>query len=101
MRSMLKALGLTIWGLVALGLLAIFMFVGYELARKYRATNDSAAESASISNDKTLSTPQYHSDHTAAASAVPYTPDSTRKFLEKAVQKSRQQGSDRLWTATR
>jgi hypothetical protein len=33
MGSLLKALGLTIWGLIAVGLLAIFIFVGYQAAR--------------------------------------------------------------------
>jgi hypothetical protein len=32
MGSMLKALGLTIWGLIAFGLLVVFIFVGYEAA---------------------------------------------------------------------
>jgi tetratricopeptide (TPR) repeat protein len=37
--SLLKALGLTIWGVTALGLVAIFIFVGYQAALKYRAAN--------------------------------------------------------------
>jgi hypothetical protein len=37
MGSMLKALGLTIWGLIAFGLLVLFIFVGYLAALKYRA----------------------------------------------------------------
>ena len=36
--SLLKALGLTIWGLIAFGLLALFIFVGYEAALKYRSS---------------------------------------------------------------
>jgi hypothetical protein len=39
--SILKALGLTIWGLIGFGLLAIFIFVGYEGALKYRASSGS------------------------------------------------------------
>jgi tetratricopeptide (TPR) repeat protein len=35
-RSLLNALGLTIWGLVAFGLLIVFMFVGFEAAMKWR-----------------------------------------------------------------
>ena len=44
MGSMLKALGLTIWGLIAIGLLAIFIFVGFEAALKYRAANSDQAK---------------------------------------------------------
>jgi len=39
--SILRALGLTIWGLIGFGLLAIFIFVGYEAALKYRASSGS------------------------------------------------------------
>jgi tetratricopeptide (TPR) repeat protein len=39
---LLKALGLTIWGLVALGLLAVFIFVGYQAALKFRSPDPMA-----------------------------------------------------------
>lgn len=48
MGSLLKALGLTIWGLVAFGLLAIFIFVGYEAALKFRGPSAPAAEAHSM-----------------------------------------------------
>jgi len=44
MGSLLKALGLTIWGLIALGLLAIFSVVGYQAALKYRLSPAPAIE---------------------------------------------------------
>ena len=40
MGSILKALGLTVWGLAAIGLLAILVFVGYETAMKHRTLSD-------------------------------------------------------------
>jgi tetratricopeptide (TPR) repeat protein len=36
---MLKALGLTMWGLIAFGLLIVFFFVGYQAALKYRPSS--------------------------------------------------------------
>ncbi len=42
MGPLLKALGLTIWGLVALGLVAVFIFVGYEAALKFRSPGSMA-----------------------------------------------------------
>ena len=38
MGSILKAMGLTIWGLITLGLLAIFIFVGYQAAMRHRTS---------------------------------------------------------------
>ena len=57
MRSILKALGLTIWGLIAFGLVAIFIFVGYEIALKYRATSGSVDTERAASNQGRLSLP--------------------------------------------
>jgi tetratricopeptide (TPR) repeat protein len=42
--SLLKALGVTIWGLIAFGLLAIFVFVGYQAALKFRSPSTSVAD---------------------------------------------------------
>jgi tetratricopeptide (TPR) repeat protein len=42
--SLLKALGVTIWGLIAFGLLAIFVFVGYQAALKFRSPSTSIAD---------------------------------------------------------
>jgi tetratricopeptide (TPR) repeat protein len=49
MGSMLKALGLTIWGLIAFGLLVTFTFVGYEAALKHRASSGSVVDSSTAS----------------------------------------------------
>jgi tetratricopeptide (TPR) repeat protein len=46
MGSMLKALGLTIWGLIAFGLLVVFMFVGYEAALKHRSSSGSVVDAS-------------------------------------------------------
>jgi tetratricopeptide (TPR) repeat protein len=60
--ALLKALGMTIWGLIAFGLLAIFIFVGYEAAMRFRSSATPLAEThspsiqstpASIRNDPT------------------------------------------------
>lgn len=39
MGSIFKALGLTIWGLIAFGLLAIFIFVGFQAAVRHRTSS--------------------------------------------------------------
>lgn len=44
MGPLLKALGLTIWGLVALGLLALFAVVGYQAALKLRTPSAPVAD---------------------------------------------------------
>jgi hypothetical protein len=49
MGSMLKALGLTIWGLIAFGLLVVFIFVGYEAALKYRSSSGSGVDASTAS----------------------------------------------------
>jgi tetratricopeptide (TPR) repeat protein len=90
--SILKALGLTIWGLIGFGLLAIFLFVGYEAALRHRAsssstvnesaTNDQLKQSqlgpsvgigAIASKDRTHDVP--------VSPAAPRTSDTTRKLL--------------------
>jgi len=94
--SLLKALGLTIWGLIGFGLLAIFLFVGYQAALKYRApggstvnesANDQSKQSQSglpggigaiASADLTHDVP--------IAQAHPGTPDALRKLFLSAVQ---------------
>jgi tetratricopeptide (TPR) repeat protein len=100
-RSILKALGLTIWGLIAFGLVAIFIFVGYEVALKYRATSDSVDTEKEANNQasSSLSGPSVEpTDSTGGTtdvphiSALPRTPDATRKLLFGAVQ-SRQYAS--------
>jgi tetratricopeptide (TPR) repeat protein len=94
-RSILKALGLTIWGLVAFGLVAIFIFVGYEVALKYRATSSSVdtAKAANNQGRLSLSGPSVGPADSAGGtpdvphiSAFPRAPDATRKLLSGAVQ---------------
>ena len=50
MRSILKALGLTIWGLIAIALLAMFVFVGYEAAIRHRAASDALVDESTSSD---------------------------------------------------
>ena len=98
MGSILKALGLTIWGLIGFGLLAIFIFVGYEVALKYRAS------SSSMENATNGQLKQSHLGPSGGNSAIaqadrthdvpispapPRTSDATRKLLMSAVQNRR------------
>jgi tetratricopeptide (TPR) repeat protein len=81
--SFLKALGLTIWGLIGFGLLAIFIFVGYEAALKYRASSSSSVnESAPSDQLKQLQ----RAHDVPVAPAPPHTSDATRKLLLSAIQ---------------
>jgi tetratricopeptide (TPR) repeat protein len=95
--SILKALGLTIWGLIGFGLLAIFLFVGYEAALKHRASSSSTVNE-SATNDQLKQSqlgpsggigPIASADRThdvAISPAAPRTSDSTRKLLLSAIQ---------------
>jgi tetratricopeptide (TPR) repeat protein len=101
--SMLKALGLTIWGLIAFGLLAIFIFVGYEAALRYRASSGSIVDE-SATNDQSKhrqlgpsgrigsSAPAERTHDVPNGSAPPRAPEATRKLLLNAAQ-NRQYGS--------
>jgi tetratricopeptide (TPR) repeat protein len=95
--SILKALGLTIWGLIGFGLLAIFIFVGYEAALKYRASSGSTVNE-SATNDRLKRSqlgpsggngaivPANRMQDVHIAPAHPRTSDATRKLLLSAVQ---------------
>jgi tetratricopeptide (TPR) repeat protein len=95
--SILKALGLTIWGLIGFGLLAIFIFVGYEAALRYRASSGSMVNK-NATNDQLNQSQFGPSGGTGAiapadrtydvpiAPAPPRTSDATRKLLLSAVQ---------------
>jgi tetratricopeptide (TPR) repeat protein len=94
-RSMLKALGLTIWGLIAFGLVAIFIFVGYEVALKHRVTSGpgDTEKAANSQSSASLSGPSVGPVDSASEtpavphiSALPSSPDATRKLLAGAVQ---------------
>jgi tetratricopeptide (TPR) repeat protein len=97
MGSILKALGLTIWGLIGLGLLAIFIFVGYETALKYRASSASMVNESATNEQPTQSQLGPSGGIGAIASAdrthdvliapgLPRTSDATRKLLLSAAQ---------------
>jgi tetratricopeptide (TPR) repeat protein len=89
-------LGLTIWGLIGFGLLAIFLFVGYEAALRYRASSGSVGnESATDHTKPSQLGPSGDSDATASRDRIhdvpsvpglPRTSDATRKLLLSAVQ---------------
>jgi tetratricopeptide (TPR) repeat protein len=90
--SILKALGLTIWSLIGLGLLAIFIFVGYEAALKYRALSGSIVNE-NATNDQLKQSPASPPGSIGARThdvpntpALPRTSDATRKLLLSAVQ---------------
>jgi tetratricopeptide (TPR) repeat protein len=95
--SILKGLGLTIWSLIAFGLLAIFIFVGYEAALKYRPSNGFVADESTRSDQSKHGPldlsggvgPPESTDRTLGAPdrpALPHTPDATRKQLLNAAQ---------------
>ena len=100
MGPLLKALGMTIWGLVALGLLAVFIFVGYEAAVKFRspgapvaAISDKNAESNGQpdlghfdGNAGTLTIPEVKN---SATPAKPSALDSIRKQFDEAAEQRR------------
>jgi hypothetical protein len=98
-RSILKALGLTIWGLIAIGLLAIFVFVGYEAAIRHRASSGTLVDE-STSNDRSelgqlgrsgsiaSSAPTSRTNDIPHASVPPRTPEATRILLLDAVHNS-------------
>jgi hypothetical protein len=99
MKSILKALGLTIWGLVAIGLLAIFVFVGYEVALRHRAPSGTLVDE-SASNDQSepgqlgrggiaSSAPTSRTNDIPRPSASPRTPGATRILLLDAVHNSK------------
>ena len=99
MSSILKALGLTIWGLIAIGLLATFVFVGYEAAIRHRASSGTMAdEGTSIDRSEpgklgpsggiATSAPVSRTNDIPHASVPPSTPETTRKLLSEAVHNS-------------
>jgi tetratricopeptide (TPR) repeat protein len=57
-RSILKALGLTIWGAIAVGLAVIFVVVGFQVAMKYRASKSAFDFVKSVSDESTPTQPE-------------------------------------------
>jgi len=101
---MLKALGATIWGLIAIGLLAIFMFVGYEAAIRYRASSGTLPDESSTNNRSapgqlgpsggtTAANPTGRINDSPRASIPSRTSDATRKQLLDAVQNNEYQSA--------
>jgi tetratricopeptide (TPR) repeat protein len=68
--SLLKALGLTIWGLTALGLAAVFIFVGYQAALKYRSAT-AAMNAASAVHPLEAASPSLARSDPAMMAAAP------------------------------
>jgi len=95
--SILKALGLTIWGLIGFGLLAIFIFVGYEAALKYRSSSGSMVNDDATTGQLEQSqlgppggsgaiAPADRTHDVPISPASPRTSDATRKLLLSALQ---------------
>jgi tetratricopeptide (TPR) repeat protein len=94
--AMLKALGLTIWGLIALGLLALFLVVGYQTALKLRSSGILVADTQSKNDESSGSvaftgpgsdtfkatTPDQRN---SASTSNPATWEATRKLLRGAA----------------
>jgi tetratricopeptide (TPR) repeat protein len=99
--SVLKALGLTLWGLIGLGLAAVFVFVGYQAALKHRAANAprEAAPAAARPLDAQLPVLAQSGAETTAApapraaaqkdgetpAAAPASPEITRSLFQNAA----------------
>jgi hypothetical protein len=56
-RSILKALGTTIWGLVVIAMLAICMAVGFQVVIKYRASRNDLANHGDLGGQRGLEAP--------------------------------------------
>jgi len=95
--SILKALGVTIWGLIGFGLLAIFIFVGYEAALKYHASSGSMVNEIATNGQRkqsqfgpsggTVAMAQADRAHDVPIAPAPSrTADATRNLLLSAVQ---------------
>jgi tetratricopeptide (TPR) repeat protein len=96
LRTLLKALGLTIWGLIAFGLLILFVFVGYQAAMKFRNPIVPAANTPNVSGqtDGSLSASSSGSDtvarttqdqNSAGADSSPLNLEATHKLLRSAA----------------
>jgi tetratricopeptide (TPR) repeat protein len=89
MGPLLKVLGLTIWGLVALGLLAVFIFVGYESALKLRSPGVPVADTSSKHVQSNGSPGVVHSDSNTGTQSIPAPKnlDSASKVALEATRK--------------
>jgi tetratricopeptide (TPR) repeat protein len=59
MSAVLKAMGLTLWGLIAFGLLTVFLFVGYQAAIRFRNPSHPVADTRDMNgqSDGSLTEP--------------------------------------------
>jgi tetratricopeptide (TPR) repeat protein len=69
--SILKALGLTIWGLIGFGLLVVFIFVGYQAALKFSSSGGWAVDSGAAVRQSNAKSMAPSSSTVAAAPAAP------------------------------
>jgi tetratricopeptide (TPR) repeat protein len=96
LSTVLKALGLTMWGLIAFGLLILFVLVGYQAATKFRSPGLPAADTRdmNVQTDGNMSASPPRSDTvagptpdqgTSASDRKPLNLDATRKLLRSAA----------------
>jgi tetratricopeptide (TPR) repeat protein len=96
LSTLLKALGLTVWGLIAFGLLILFVLVGYQAATKFRSPSLPAADTRDVNGqtDSSMSASPVRSDtvvrttrdqKTSATDRSPLNLDATRKLLRSAA----------------
>lgn len=93
MGSLLKALGMTIWGLIAFGLLAIFIFVGYQSALKFRSPSTSIADTHNTIAQSDGSPALAHADGNSTPepkksvpASKPISSDATRMLFRQAAE---------------
>lgn len=93
MGSILKGLGLTIWGLIAFGLLAISTFVGYEAALRHRASSGPIADESTTNDQSKHGQPppngigsSFPRNDVPNGSVPARTPEATRKLFLSAAQ---------------
>jgi tetratricopeptide (TPR) repeat protein len=87
--SILKALGLTIWGLIACGLLAVLIFVGYEAALRYRASSGPIVEHSATNQQPKQSQHGSSGDDLPIAPVARRAEDATRELFLSAAQNNR------------
>jgi tetratricopeptide (TPR) repeat protein len=89
--AMLKALGLTMWGLIAFGLLVVFIFVGYQASLKHHPSSAPVVDASSASPKIEAQPGLAGGTQTTAPSApLPAAPDVsslpvTRQLLQSAA----------------
>jgi tetratricopeptide (TPR) repeat protein len=88
--SILKALGLTIWGLVGFGLLVIFTFVGYQAALKFHSSGVWAVDSGAAIRQSNGRSMAPSASNVAAAPAAPMPREATSIPSEPLVDAAHQ-----------